>query len=67
MSFEIDALFDGNFLIALIMLFLETGLKEKLPFPKCSFINLQLSSFSNGRVLSTCQILRPLVALVKKY
>ena len=53
MSFEIDALFDGNFLIALIMLFLETGLKEKLPFPKCSFINLQLSSFLKDWVLST--------------
>ena len=45
MSLEIDTLFDGNFLIAQIMSFLETSLKGKLPFPKCSLINLQLSSF----------------------
>ena len=54
MSFEIDVLFKGNLLIALIKSFLETGLKEKLPFPKCHFINLQLSSFLNDWVLSTC-------------
>ena len=47
MSCEIDALFEDNFLIAVIIPFLETGLKEKLPFPRSSFINLQLSSFSN--------------------
>ena len=65
MSFEIDALFEGNFLIALIISFLETGLKEKLLFPKCSFIIPQLSSFLNDWVLSSCRSLRPLVTLVK--
>ena len=65
MSFEIDALFEGNFLIALIIPFLEADLKEKLPFPKCSFVNPQLSLFLNDWVLSTCQSLRPLVTLVK--
>ena len=58
MSFKIDALFEGNFLTALIIPFLETGLKEKLSFPKCSFIDLQLSSFLNDWVLSNCQSLR---------
>ena len=64
-SFEIDALFEDNFLNALIIPFLEAGLKEKLPFLKWSFINLQPSSFLNDWVLSTCQSLRPLVTLVK--
>ena len=66
MSFEIDALFEGNFLIAVIISFLETGLKEELPFPKCSFINLPLSSFLNDWVISTCRSLRPLVTLLKQ-
>ena len=66
MSFETDALFEGNFFIALIIPLLETGLKERLPFPKCSFINLQLSSFLNDWVLPTCRSLRPLVTLVKE-
>ena len=67
MSFEIDALFDGNFLIALRIPFSQTRLKAKLPFPKCYFTDLQLSLFLNDWVLSTCQSLRPLVlmALVK--
>ena len=34
MTYEIDALFEGNFLIELIISFLETGLNEKLPFRK---------------------------------
>ena len=54
MTYEIDALFEGNFLIELIISFLETGLNEKLPFRKWSFINLQLSSFLSDWVLSTC-------------
>ena len=65
MIFEIDALFEGNFLMALLMPFLVTGLEEKLPLPKCSFINLQLSSFLNDWVLSTRRSLRPLVTLLK--
>ena len=66
MSFEINALFEVNFLIALIIPFLETAFKEKLQFPKCSFINLQLSSFLDDWVLSTFRSLRPLMTLVKK-
>ena len=65
MSFEINALFEVNFLIALIIPFLETAFKEKLQFPKCSFINL-LPSFLDDWVLSTFRSLRPLMTLVKK-
>ena len=35
------------------------GLKEKLPFPKWSFLNLEVSSFLSNQVLSTCRSLRP--------
>ena len=45
MSFEIDALFGDNFLIARIIPFSDTGLKEELPSSKCIFITLQLSLF----------------------
>ena len=65
MSFEINALFEVNFLIALIIPFLETAFKEKLQFPKCSFINL-LPSLLDDWVLSTFRSLRPLMTLVKK-
>ena len=65
MTYKIDALFEGNFLIELMISFLETGLNEKLPFRKWSFINLQLSSFLSDWVLSTCRSLKPFVTLVK--
>ena len=65
MIFGIDALFEGNFLMALLIPFLVTSLEENLPFSKCSFINLQLSSFLNDWVLSTCRSLRPLVTSLK--
>ena len=65
MLFEINVLFDGNFLMAPTISFLETILKEKLPFQKCAFINLQLSLFSNDWVLSAGRSLRPLVTFVK--
>ena len=47
MSFKIDGLFEGNFVMALIIPFLEFRLKAKLPFPTYSFINPQLSSILN--------------------
>ena len=65
MPFEIDALIEGNFLIALIISFLENGSKSKYSFPNFSFINLQLSSFFKDWVLPTCGSLGALVALVK--
>ena len=37
MSFEIDALFEGNFLIVLIISILETGLKRKTLVSKMLF------------------------------
>ena len=60
MSFEIDALFDRNILTALIIPFLEIGLKEKNPFPKCFCINLKRLG------LSACRSFRSLVTLVKR-
>ena len=46
MSYDIDALFEDNFLTASIISSLDIGLKEKHSPPKYSLINLQLSSFS---------------------